>query len=288
MYVAKETRCGHVFYEPGYERDNRAEIELIPELRRGIERGELFLEYQPKMELSTGRIYGVEALVRWEHPERGRLGPDSFVPLAENTGLIAPLTSFVLETSIAQCAEWQRRGLPLTVSVNISVRSLLMANLSEQIAEILKRYDVDPGCIQLEITESTMMADPARAMRALTQLGDAGLGLAVDDFGTGYSSLTYLKDLPVDEIKIDRSFVTPMVDSREAAVIVRSTIEIARNLGLCVVAEGVEDQRTLDALMELGCDRVQGYYLSRPVSAERIRPEMAAHVLRRPPLKVAV
>jgi EAL domain-containing protein (putative c-di-GMP-specific phosphodiesterase class I) len=277
-----------VFYEPGYERDNRADIELIPELRRGIERGELRLEYQPKMELSTGRIYGVEALVRWEHPERGRLGPDAFVPLAESTGLIAPLTSFVLETSIAQCAEWHRRGLPLTVSVNISVRSLLMANLSEQIAEILERCDVDPRYIQLEITESTMMADPACAMKALHELGDAGLGLAVDDFGTGYSSLTYLKDLPVDEIKIDRSFVTPMVDSREAAVIVRSTIEIARNLGLCVVAEGVEDQRTIDALVALGCDRVQGYYLSRPVPAERIRADMAAHALHRPSLSVAV
>ena len=288
MYIAKETRCGHLFYEPGYERDNRADIELVPELRHGIDRGELLLEYQPKVELATGTLYGVEALVRWEHPERGRLSPAVFVPLAENTGLISPLTSFVLETGIRQCAEWHRRGLPLTVSVNISVRSLLMADLAGQIREILERHDVDPRWIELEITESTMMADPARAMTVLTELSEIGLGLSVDDFGTGYSSLAYLKDLPVGEIKIDRSFVTPMVESRETAVIVQSTIEIARNLGLRVVAEGVEDQGTLDALTALGCHSAQGFYLSRPVPAERINLDMADHAFAPPSLAVAV
>jgi EAL domain-containing protein (putative c-di-GMP-specific phosphodiesterase class I) len=223
------------------------------------------LHYQPKASLETGEVDGVEALVRWIHPERGMVPPDEFIPLAEQTGVIKPLTAWVLDAALAQCRAWRDSGLELTVAVNLSVRNLLDAHLPESIAGLLSRYALPPSALELEITESTIVADQVRALDVLTRLNAMGIGLSVDDFGTGYSSLAYLKDLPVSELKIDRKFVNNMTEDGDDAFIVRSTIDLGRNLGLQVVAEGVETQAVWDQLAALGCDVAQGYFLTRPL-----------------------
>jgi EAL domain-containing protein (putative c-di-GMP-specific phosphodiesterase class I) len=210
-------------------------------------------------------VRGVEALVRWSHPELGPIPPIEFVPLAESTALIHPLTTFVLETALRQQREWHDRGYDLSMAVNLSARSLLDVALPLQISALLTAHGVEPARLVLEITESTLMTDPARALRVLDALDALGVRISIDDFGTGYSSLARLKDLPVHELKIDRAFVTSMQTIHSDAVIVRSTIDLARNLGLAVVAEGVEDRSVLNELGDLGCDAAQGYYLSRPV-----------------------
>jgi EAL domain-containing protein (putative c-di-GMP-specific phosphodiesterase class I) len=212
-------------------------------------------------------VQGVEALVRWHHPDRGLVPPSEFVPITEQTGLILPFTLYVLEGAIKQTRSWLEAGLELTTAVNLSTRNLLELELPEQIAALLAKWDVPARQLKLEITESTIMSDPMRALTVLDRLSEMGLGIAIDDFGTGYSSLAYLKRLPVSEIKIDRSFVSNMIEDENDAVIVRSTIDLGRNLGLEIVAEGVESQAEWDALTELGCDYAQGYYVSPAVSA---------------------
>jgi diguanylate cyclase (GGDEF)-like protein/PAS domain S-box-containing protein len=278
MYNAKETKAGYVFYDGTRVEADPARLTLVSELRRAIEQRELVLYYQPKAALSSGTVQSVEALLRWNHPERGLVGPDEFIPLAQQTGLIKPLTLYVLDEALSQCRAWERAGLTLGVAVNLSVRNLLDADFPQQVRRLLQKHEVDPALLQLEITESTMLSDPVRTKRVLDKLAAMGIALSIDDFGTGYSSLSYLSQLPVNEIKIDRSFVMNMAESDNDAVIVRSTIDLGRNLGLQVVAEGVETEQAWDELSELGCTLAQGYYLSRPVPAA----ELTQWLLRRP------
>ena len=267
MYAAKENRTGWELYAREHDRYSPRRLSLAADLRHAVERGELALHYQPKAELGTGRVSGFEALLRWNHPEFGFIPPDEFIPIAEHTGLIRPLTTWVLTEAVRQARTWHDRGSVLSVAVNLSVRSLMDGRLPDEVANALERAELDARSLILEITESTIMADPNRAIETLRRLSDHGVSLAIDDFGTGYSSLAYLKKLPVDEVKVDKSFVMNMATDQDDAVIVRSTVDLARNLGLRVVAEGVEDESSWDHLRRLGCDAVQGYYLARPMPA---------------------
>src|SRR3954452_5235667 len=267
MYVAKTSTSSYELYNCRHDRHSAGRLALLGELRHAIDNDEFTLHYQPKASLSTGDVDGVEALVRWLHPERGMVPPDEFIPLAEQTGVIKPLTAWVLDAALAQCRAWRDSGLNLTVAVNLSVRNLLDAHLPEAIAGLLRTHELPPSALELEITESTIVADQVRALDVLTRLNAMGIGLSVDDFGTGYSSLAYLKDLPVRELKIDRKFVNNMTEDGDDAFIVRSTIALGRNLGLQVVAEGVETEAVWDQLALLGCDVAQGYYLTRPLPA---------------------
>jgi diguanylate cyclase (GGDEF)-like protein len=281
MYVAKEHPAGCEVYTR--ERDDYSpdRLTLLTELRRAIDRGELLLHYQPKADLRTGEIHGVEALVRWQHPERGMIPPDEFIPAAQKTGVIGPLTMFVLDEALRQCRTWSLQGLELCVAVNLSTRNLLDLHLPEAVGELLTRREVPACLLELEITESTILADPVRAMQILSRLDEMGVRLSIDDFGTGYSSLAYLKRLPVDELKIDKSFIIGMDESENDEVIVRSTIDLGRNLGLRVVAEGVESPQAWSRLAQLGCNIAQGYYLSRPVPAEQLTQWLADRAGRR-------
>jgi diguanylate cyclase (GGDEF)-like protein len=269
LYVAKAAQRPVEVYSAGKDHYTVDRLMLAAQLRRGIELGELVLEYQPKFPLRGGPAVGVEALARWEHPTLGRIGPDGFIPLAEQTGLISRVTDVVLRTAIAQCGAWQAEGLGLRVSVNVSPRNLLDPHLPGLIRMLLADAGVPPSRLQLEITESRAVPSGRVALGVLEELREMGVGLAIDDFGTGFSSLVQLQRLPVDEIKIDRSFVISMMTSDSDAMIVRSTIDLARNLGLVVTAEGVEDQATRRRLADMGCDLAQGYELCRPLPADR-------------------
>jgi diguanylate cyclase (GGDEF)-like protein len=276
MYAAKGSPSRCEVYSAAQESDAPGHLAILGELRRALERDEFVLHYQPEADIQTGRVVGAEALVRWIHPERGVIPPNEFIPLAERTGLIKPLTAFVLDSALAQCRKWADDGLELTVAVNLSVRNLLDVGLPAAVAAMLERHGVEPGRLKLEITEGTIMADPQRAMAVLSELHEMGIRLSIDDFGTGYSSLAYLKDLPVSELKIDRTFVNDMSEASGGdAFIVRSTIDLARNLGLEVVAEGVETEAIWTQLGRLGCDMGQGYYLSRPVPPEQFAAWLA-------------
>jgi diguanylate cyclase (GGDEF)-like protein len=274
MYMAKQAHVGFLAYDPAVDQHSPRRLALLGGLRRALERGELVLHYQPKADLGSGAIRGVEALVRWQHPEYGLLGPGEFIPLAERTGLIHPLTHWVLDAALEQAARWRHAELGLSVAVNISTRCLLDPSFADQVARQLATRLVPADLLVLEITESAVMVDPARALEVLGRLHTLGVGLAVDDFGTGYSSMAYLKDLPVDELKIDRSFVGQMATSRSDAVIVRSAIDLGHNLGLRVVAEGVETQQAWQELAALGCDIAQGYYLGRPMPAAELEQQL--------------
>jgi diguanylate cyclase (GGDEF)-like protein len=265
MYVAKETHAGFVLFDPAQDQHSPRRLALLGELRRAIESDQLVLHYQPKVDAHSGQLLGVEALVRWQHPDHGLIPPGDFIPLAERTGLIGPLTHYVLDAALRQCQQWRQAGHELAVAVNISARRLLDVEFPDEVASLLARWEVPARLLVVEITESTIMADPDRALEILGRLNAMGVQLSIDDFGTGYSSMAYLKSLPVHELKVDRSFVTQMNSDSRDAVIVRSTIDLGRNLGLRVVAEGVEDQTTLQELDVLGCDAIQGYYVSRPV-----------------------
>jgi diguanylate cyclase (GGDEF)-like protein len=285
MYEAK--RGGHGIVTYTAERDPYSEdrLGLLAELRRAIERDELVLHYQPKVSLRTGELTGVEALVRWQHPIRGLLGPDEFVPLAERTGAAADLTRWVVDHALAQCAAWREDGIDLPVAVNLAAANIVDVTLPDAIGALLERYGVSAERLECEISEHTVMADPVRATAVLGGLRELGVGLSLDDFGTGHSSLSYLKRLPLDEVKIDRSFVAGMADDDNDAVIVRSTIDLARNLGLRVVAEGVETAEVMDALRELRCDVAQGYHISRPLPAGELDLQALSESLRGPARK---
>jgi diguanylate cyclase (GGDEF)-like protein len=265
MYMAKEGNSAHAIYDPREDEYDPTRLTLVGELRRAIEAAELTVFYQPKADLRSGEVRGTEALVRWEHPERGLLLPSEFIPLAQHTGLIRPLTLYVLDVAMAQVRAWQHKGRNMSVAVNLATRNLLDAGLPDDVQELLDKWQLDPGSVEFEITESTIMADPFRALAVLRRLHEMGTRLSIDDFGTGYSSLAYLKRLPVDSVKIDKSFVLNMVTDENDAAIVRSTIDLARNLGLTVVAEGVESETTWQTLAGLGCDFAQGNYLTRPL-----------------------
>ena len=267
MYVAKRSAAGFSLYDPKEDEHSVSRLALVGELRHAIEQRQLVLFYQPKIDLKHGHVAAVEAVVRWNHPQRGLLLPDEFIPLAEQTGLIRPLTFYVLDEALHQVHLWQKVGLNVRMAINLSARHLQDEHLAGKIADTMRQWGVVPELLEFEITESALMANPLRAMETLTQLDEMGVGLAIDDFGTGYSSLIYLKQLPVDEIKIDKSFVIDMLDNNEDLVIVRSTVDLAHNMGRRVVAEGVESQAVLNMLIELGCDMAQGYHISRPVTA---------------------
>lgn len=268
MYVAKTQNIGVFVYDPSTDSHSPAKLALLGDLRRALERGELVLHYQPKVSISTGDVIGAEALIRWQHPERGLLYPDAFIPLAEHTGLIRPLTTFVLNEALRQASRWHDEGTPLAVSVNISARSLIDDALPDEVAHLLLTHDVAPELLELEVTESAIMVEPAHAQRLLESLSALGVRISIDDFGAGYTSLGQLKSLPVTELKIDKSFVLTMIEDRSNALIVRSVVDLGHNLGLTLVAEGVETAEVLQALSHYGCDVAQGYHLSRPVTIE--------------------
>jgi len=270
MYAAKSSSGEYATFDASQDHHSPRRLAIAAELRGAIERGELKLAYQPQADLRTGRIVGVEALARWEHPELGLVRPGEFVPIAEQTGLIIALTSAVLDAALERAAAWRALGHDLTVAVNLSARSFLDAGLAEEIPRLLAARDVPPDRLELEITESMLMQDPHRARATLERLAAIGIGLAVDDFGTGYSSLAHLKRLPVDTIKIDKSFVLDMAHDEADDAIVRSTIELAHNLGLQAVAEGVESAAIWMRLVALGCDLAQGFHLSPPLQADAL------------------
>jgi len=227
------------------------------------------------MDLASRRIMGVEALVRWRHPQHGFIPPDEFIGLAERTRMIRPLTQWVLERTFRECSAWHRQGRTFTVAVNLSARDLHDPELPDLIAGIAAKTDMQPEKVVLEITEGSIMADPARVLTILERLRGMGFTLSIDDFGTGYSSLAYLRKLPVSELKIDRSFVMDMLSSENDAVIVRATVDLAHNLGLKVTAEGVENKQTVTALRDFGCDVAQGYFFSPPLAAEQLQRWLA-------------
>ena len=267
MYLAKSRQSIVERYDSLLDQHSTQRLRLLSDLRRSIADGSVVLFYQPKLDLATGEIREVEALVRWVHPHLGILAPSEFVPLAEHTGLIRPLTSYVLECAVSQAAKWNTDHLPLTVAVNLSARSLHDGAIIQEVQAVLSTHRVPPSLLRLEVTESSIMADPPRARKILQQLNDMGIRLSIDDFGTGYSSLTNLRDLPISEIKIDRSFVTNVGEREDDQVIVRSTIDLARNLGLTSVAEGVRTESALRWLRQAGCNLAQGYHIARPTSA---------------------
>jgi EAL domain-containing protein (putative c-di-GMP-specific phosphodiesterase class I) len=277
MYAAKESGGGFEVYNPTLDQHSPQRLTLVSQVRPGIENREFLLYYQPKVRLADGRTTGIEGLVRWQHPQLGLVFPDDFIPLVEHTVLLRPLTYYVLDQALAQWHIWARRGIVAEIAVNLSTRSLMDTQLPVHVAELLARWGVAPRFLTLELTESFLMADSGRSVGVLNTLADLGIRLSIDDFGTGYSSLSYLKRLPIHEIKIDRSFVMNMLDDPNDAMIVRATVELGKNLGLQVVAEGVEDRATLEQLAEIGCDLAQGYYISHPVPTAEATRWLEAH-----------
>jgi len=267
MYLAKVRRTGIEVYDPEIDPHSAERLVLAAELREGIARGELLLHYQPKLELATGDVVGVEALVRWRHPRRGLIPPAEFIELAERTDVIGALTMSVLRMALGQTAAWRRVGLNVPVAVNLPAQMLLDANLPGDVASLLARFGLEGGSLMLEITEGSLIHDPHRSAQILDSLSAMGVRIAIDDYGSGYSSLAWLKRFPVDELKIDRSFVTELVRDESDAAIVRSTIELGRSLGITVVAEGVETADVLEELAAYGCDVAQGFLISTPVPA---------------------
>jgi len=269
MYLAKAANSEFAFYDATHDGTQQEQLSLLGELRRAMERQELRVYFQPKIDLRTGRTRGVEALVRWMHPMRGIVPPIEFMPFAERTGFVRTVTRFVLETALTRCGQWLAQGMRLQVSINISVRDLQNTDLPDIVASLLASCTVPPELVCLEITESSFMENPQRALHTLGRLRALGIRLSIDDFGTGFSSLAYLRKLRVHEIKIDRTFIAAMEESDDM-VIVRSTIELAHNLGLNVVAEGIEDEKSLARLRAMDCDEAQGFLMSRPLPEDRL------------------
>jgi diguanylate cyclase (GGDEF)-like protein len=283
MYTAKEARIPAALYRPALDAGRAERLALLADLHLALERDELQLHFQPKLDLAFDIVTSVEALVRWTHPRLGPLSPDVFIPLAESTGLIEPLTHAVLAKALRQCRDWQDAGLDLTVAVNLSARNVLNAALPDQVAAALVAAGLPAHKLILEITESSVMGDPERTVPTLERLAAIGVTLSLDDFGTGYSSLSYLQTLPVQEVKIDRSFITGLADpgdQRASGILVRSIISLGSSLGLRVVAEGVETAEVLEELRRLGCDIIQGYYTGRPVPAEELTASLREGGLR--------
>ena len=271
MYNAKSHHIGVEFFRPEIDRRTPARLSMLGDLRQAIEQGELGIEYQPKLDLASGLITGVEALVRWNHVVRGVVSPAEFVRVAEDTGLIKQLTDLMLARGIVELARWHDQGHHLTLSVNLSTHDLLDTNLPSRVDRYLRDSAVDPGSLTLEITESSLLIDAPRSQGTIHELNELGVRLSIDDFGTGYSSLSYLRQLPVRELKVDQSFIANMLLDQQDEVIVRSTIDLGHNLGLEVVAEGVESDSVINQLREFGCDVAQGFCVSRPLSASRLQ-----------------
>jgi diguanylate cyclase (GGDEF)-like protein len=268
MYAAKESQTDYKIYTAEQNQHSVRRLSVLSDIRHALVSDQIVVHFQPIIDLDDFSVRGAEGLVRWQHPELGLIPPGAFVNTIEQTGLIGPLTRHVLERSIAECAAWRQDGRELSVAVNLSVRNLLDRDLPKEIERILAAYSLPADALQLEITESMIMSDPDRAVATVSRLSALGVRMSVDDFGTGYSSLANLRRLPIDELKIDRSFVSPMLRDESDLIIVRSTINLGHDLGLRIIAEGVEDGATLDRLALLGCDLAQGYHVSRPMPAD--------------------
>lgn len=267
MYMAKELGSGYAFYKPDKDRYSTRRLALLTDLHTAIAEDQLLLHYQPKIDTQTRQLLGFEALVRWQHPEHGMIPPGQFVPLAELGESIHPMTNWVFKNAIHQCAEWQRQGLDIVMAVNLSTRNLMDERCAEHLEWLLKHHGVAPSRLEIEITESAFISDPDRALANLERIHATGVQLAIDDFGTGYSSMAYLKRMPIQTLKIDMTFVQHMSENPKDALMVKSAINLAHNLGLKVVAEGVEDEQTLILLRDMGCDITQGYYIAKPMPA---------------------
>ena len=265
LYAAKKDNKKYTVYSSQLDKNNPHRLTMMGELRQAIENEELVLYFQPKINLHTRKVIGVEALVRWEHPEHGFMGPDEFIPMAERTGLIKPLSIWVLNHALGQAEKWHDQNIKLSVAINLSPVTFLDTELPNLIIGMLSLYNVPSEFVIFEITESSMLKDPSLAREIMNRLTETGIRISIDDFGTGYSSLAYLKDLPASEVKIDKSFVTDLLKKNNDAVLVKSIIDLGHNLSLNVVAEGVEDKETALTLKKMGCDVLQGYYISRPV-----------------------
>jgi diguanylate cyclase (GGDEF)-like protein len=278
MYVAKRHKSGFERYEAARDQHSLRRLAMMSELREAIADESLLVYYQPQADMISGRIRSAEALVRWRHPRFGLVPPDEFIALAEQTGVIRDVTRYVLKTALRDVARWQRQGYAIGVAVNVSSRDVRDDDFVADVVELLERFGVEPSALEIEITESALMEDIDRTVTVLNQLRDLGVCLAVDDYGTGYASLGYLSRLPVDSIKIDRSFVGGMTTQRADALIVGSTIDLARNLGITVVAEGVETAAVWGSLKALGCGVAQGFYLSRAVPEQDLRDQLRVEV----------
>jgi EAL domain-containing protein (putative c-di-GMP-specific phosphodiesterase class I) len=276
MYSAKDRRVGVAVYDRDLDTSNAAQLALMAELREALEDEQLALDLQLKVDMRTGAPIGAEALVRWNHPTRGLILPGDFVPLAERTGVSRTLSRYVLRQVAKQLREWRSQGIGLRLAVNLTMFDLLDLTLPDEVAALLQREGVDPRMLELEITEGVIMADPVRVGEVVYGLKEIGVTLAIDDFGTGYSSLSYLKTLPIDVIKVDRSFVMGMGTDASDHAIVRSTIDLAHNLGLTVVAEGVETEAVWDDLRNYRCDVAQGFLVARPCPEEKLGSALAA------------
>jgi diguanylate cyclase (GGDEF)-like protein len=277
MYAAKESQGGVDVYDPDKDTYSLERLALVGELRTAIERGDLAVHYQPKADVATGRLLGMEALVRWNHPRHGLVPPEEIIGIAEQTGLIRPLTLWVLNQALRQCRQWRRDGHPFDVAVNLSIRNILDTELPADVLRLLTDLGLPASSLTFEITETAIMNDPVRTVAVLGRLRSMGVRLAIDDFGTGYSSFSHLRRLPVDEIKIDKSFVQHLATDQSDLVIVRSIVDLGRNLGLRVVAEGVEDEAAWRELATLGCDVIQGYILTRPLPPAQLDAWLLAH-----------
>jgi diguanylate cyclase (GGDEF)-like protein len=270
MYCAKRAKGGYAIYDVEQDQQNTKHNFLRNDLKAAIEENQFVLHYQPKIDLASNRVCGVEALIRWQHPTEGLIFPDAFIPVAEQNGLVKPLTRIVLKMALQQLTEWKQQGLALPIAINISAINLQDSSFPDQVAEIMRNYTVSPAFLEMEITEAALMQDPLRAIETVNKLCAIGIVISIDDFGTGYSSMAYLKKLVVAKIKVDKSFVIDMIKNENDNIIVRSTIDLAHNLGLTVVAEGVESEEALERLRSLGCDTAQGYHMSRPVPIDEL------------------
>lgn len=280
MYVAKKSHRGYAVYQPELDMHSPRQLSLMSQIEEAMRLEHLALYFQPKIRLQDGNVIGVEALIRWHHPEEGLIPPGEFIPQVERSTLIRPFTLWVIEHALMQCRQWQDMGLPTKVAVNISARNLLDSELPDDVEKLLVKHRVTPDYLELEITESAIVADPGRALDILTKLHDRGVHISIDDFGTSYSSLAHLKKLPVSSLKIDASFVSDMTEDENDAIIVRSTVDLAHNLGLNVIAEGVEDRETLDILQVLDCDYAQGFFICRPIPAADVTEWLRGHASR--------
>jgi len=265
MQVSKAKKCGPVVFDPSFDAGSNVNLTLASELKNSIQNNELMLFVQPKIDLKSRVVTSVEALIRWKHPTRGMVFPDQFIPFAEQTGLIREITLWMIAEASNVSAQWLEKGISIPIAVNISARDLIDSDFPNKVSEILKSMGSNTSLISLEVTESSIMDDPHRAKQTLLHLSEMGIKLAIDDFGTGYSSLSYLKELPVSELKIDKSFVMHIEDNLNDRIIVSSTIELAHNMGLHVVAEGIENIKVWKFLQEMNCDYGQGYYMSKPI-----------------------
>ena len=283
MYLAKERREGVAVYSAELDTYSPDRLTLLSELRNAIEDEQLDLYFQPKGDVASGRLVGFEALLRWQHPVRGLITPEVFIPLAEHTGLIRELTPWVLRRALAAAQQWDDQDRQLPVAINVSVRNIVDDNFPDVVAGLLEDSQFPPSLLVLEITESSLMSDPNAALAVLRRLKTLGIQLSIDDYGSGYSSLAYLQQLPVDELKIDRSFIRFVAEREKDRAIVRTTVELGHNLGLTVVAEGVEDAAVWDTLAGLHCDQLQGFYLSRPLPEAAVAGWIQAYQTRRPP-----